>query len=575
MGSVVLWLVWLVYTAWRAPLHADEAYYWVWTQLGSWSWGYFDHPPLTAWLIAFSTEWLGRSELAVRLPFLVAHLGLCIVVLRWLGFRAWLWLLACPLMHVYGFLAVPDSLLLFLGVVFLWRWERWVDYPTWKDTLLLGGVAGLMGLAKYHAILIVLFAVLPEFLRVARRVQLWVMGAVGLLVVAPHLVWLGQHEWVTVVYQVGGRAGPPPVWSDPLVFLGVQLVVFGGLSGPWLWWVLVRQVVFLVVGRLEEGGMPMGAVRRHAWGAIGIPLFFGVASLWTRPEVHWAFPALPFWIGVVRDFSWLQGVFSRVVRGLVVLSVLVGVCIHPLFWLSSDGFPGWMQSVVRPVTLWFADGVSWIRKVNRRLADAPVLFIGGYQRPSLWWFYTGRVSAPLTTVYGRPDEFVRQGVLARFWGRRVYVVLNWVSVAVETLHVGGWDSVISYRVVDSFFYPQVPWLVLAEAGCRWSGQKGSLVCGLTGGWRRDRFWKQPELFVSGSKRFFLCLGVRSWVDGHGFQKSVYFPEYAVPVRDSFHVVVHIPAEVLRRVAKDEDVDWLPAICVSGLPPPYQYPFAGL
>ncbi len=564
----MLWLVWLAYTAWRAPLHADEAYYWVWTQLDSWSWGYFDHPPLTAWLIALSTGLLGRSELAVRLPFLFAHVGLVVVVLRWLGFRAWLWLLACPLIHVYGFLAVPDSLLLFLGMVFLWRWERWVDTPTWKDTVLLGGVAGLMGLTKYHALLIVVFAVMPELMRVVRRVQLWVMGTVGLVVIAPHLVWLVRNEWVTVAYQVWGRAGPPPVWSDPLVFLGAQLVVFGGLSGPWLWWVVISRAVSL---RWSEQDSEEGVVRRYVWGALGIPLFFGVASLWTRPEVHWAFPALPFWMGALRDFSWLRGRFSRVVHSLVVVSVLVGVSAHPLFWLSSVGLPGWMQSVVRPVTLWFADGVSWIERVDRRLADAPVLFIGGYQRPSLFWFYTGRVSAPLTTVYGRPDEYVRQGVLARFWGRRVYVVLNWVSMAVETLHVGGLDSVVSYRVVDSFFYPQVPWLVLREWGCGWLGRSSgsdSVVCRLRGVWRGGRLPVRKPLFF--------CMGVQWWVDGGGLRRSVYYPEYAVSsAGDSFRLEVRIRGEGLSWWDEAGHVEWLPAVCVSGLSPPYQYGFAGL
>ena len=30
------------------PLTADEAYYWLWSQ--HLAWGYFDHPPMIAWL---------------------------------------------------------------------------------------------------------------------------------------------------------------------------------------------------------------------------------------------------------------------------------------------------------------------------------------------------------------------------------------------------------------------------------------------------------------------------------------------------------------------------------------------
>ena len=31
------------------PLSADEAYYWLWSLHPAW--GYFDHPPMIAWLI--------------------------------------------------------------------------------------------------------------------------------------------------------------------------------------------------------------------------------------------------------------------------------------------------------------------------------------------------------------------------------------------------------------------------------------------------------------------------------------------------------------------------------------------
>ena len=53
-------------------LSYDEAYYWIYSQFPSW--GYYDHPPMVAWLISLGS-WLGHSELAVRFFFNVLGCG--------------------------------------------------------------------------------------------------------------------------------------------------------------------------------------------------------------------------------------------------------------------------------------------------------------------------------------------------------------------------------------------------------------------------------------------------------------------------------------------------------------------
>src|SRR5271169_280058 len=42
----------------------DETYYWDWSR--ELSWGYFDHPPMIAWLIAISRHLFGETTLGVR-----------------------------------------------------------------------------------------------------------------------------------------------------------------------------------------------------------------------------------------------------------------------------------------------------------------------------------------------------------------------------------------------------------------------------------------------------------------------------------------------------------------------------
>ena len=52
------------------PLAPDEANHWQWSR--HLDWGYHDQSPMIAWVIRFSTNFLGHTELAVRLPSIIA-----------------------------------------------------------------------------------------------------------------------------------------------------------------------------------------------------------------------------------------------------------------------------------------------------------------------------------------------------------------------------------------------------------------------------------------------------------------------------------------------------------------------
>ncbi|MEJ2584411.1 MAG: glycosyltransferase family 39 protein, partial [Robiginitalea sp.] len=64
--------------AYSTQLIFDEAYYWYYAQNPAW--GYFDHPPMVAWMIALGT-WLVDNELGVRL--LSCLLGVGTFLLLW------------------------------------------------------------------------------------------------------------------------------------------------------------------------------------------------------------------------------------------------------------------------------------------------------------------------------------------------------------------------------------------------------------------------------------------------------------------------------------------------------------
>ena len=65
LALVALLLILRAVMAVLLPLSADEAYYWLWSKhLAA---GYFDHPPMIAWLIRAGTLLLGDTAAGVRL----------------------------------------------------------------------------------------------------------------------------------------------------------------------------------------------------------------------------------------------------------------------------------------------------------------------------------------------------------------------------------------------------------------------------------------------------------------------------------------------------------------------------
>ena len=62
------------------PLFPDEAYYWTWSQ--NLAAGYFDHPPVIAWLVRLGTFLFGHTPFGVRVLPILAGTGCAIAVVR-------------------------------------------------------------------------------------------------------------------------------------------------------------------------------------------------------------------------------------------------------------------------------------------------------------------------------------------------------------------------------------------------------------------------------------------------------------------------------------------------------------
>ncbi len=233
----------------RAPLSADEAYYWVWSK--ALAAGYLDHPPMVALWIRAGCAVAGDTALGVRLlgpvsallgTLLLARAAEDLCPGRRAGVAASVLLNATLALGVGAVVMTPDTPLLFFWTAALAALARLLrtGRPGWW--LAVGLAGGLAMDSKYTAVLLgaavlVWLVAVPGARRWWRRWQLWAGGALALVVFSPVLAWNAAHGWVSFAKQ-GGRTGD---WhpAEALRYLGELVAGQIGLATPLVACVLV------------------------------------------------------------------------------------------------------------------------------------------------------------------------------------------------------------------------------------------------------------------------------------------------------------------------------------------------
>ncbi len=284
------------------PLFPDETYYWEWSRhLAA---GYFDHPPVLAWLIRAGTAVAGNTPLGVRFSSVLAGMlaGLLIAASarRLSGDRAALIaamvFAVMPLSAAGLVLATPDAPLLAAAAATLYAVVRALGEPahsrrafTWWCV---AGVAlGVALCSKYTAVLLPLGIFVALVARRDLRERLrepgpYVATLLAVLVFLPVILWNASHEWASFVFQLqhgfGSTSGS--VIRRELDLVGGQL----GLVSPILFIMMVVAVVAALPDREPSA-------RRHAalaFTATIVFAFFVYSATQRRVEANW--PALAY-----------------------------------------------------------------------------------------------------------------------------------------------------------------------------------------------------------------------------------------------------------------------------------------
>ena len=370
------WLLFNLLQSAVTELFHDEAYYRVFSRFPDW--GYKDHPPVTALLVAAGSELL-PGEMGVRL-FMVLLTATTLWMARCMvqpdrPLLFWSILLSMPLVHVLGFLAVPDAPLLFGSMLFFMVWKRFLERTDLPSAMALAAVLTFLAYTKYHGALLFLFALLPHP-RLLRRREFWAACLLTGAALLPHLIWQFDHDWLSFRYHLRDRAGDAWKFRFVYEYLAGQIALWGPFTSVLLW---------IAVFRFGKGS-PFELSLRSV--AAGFLIFFFYQS-WRQPtEANWTAPVfLPLlWLGYhylkerPRAGRWVIG------SGLTTLLLLVVLRV----WMAWD-FVGLKRAME------FHHWKEWTSLVEELAGDVPVVFLDRYQLPSKFAFYSGRKTWCQTT----------------------------------------------------------------------------------------------------------------------------------------------------------------------------------
>src|SRR4029453_9711321 len=197
------------------PLTFDEAYYWMWSR--HLAGGYYDHPPMVAFVIRAGTLIAGDTEFGVRLFSILLALPMSFAIYRsteilFGGTRtaaSATILLNVTLMAAVGTLIVtPDAPLLVAASVVLFFLAKVLETGRGVWWLAVGAAAGCALLSKYTAMFfgpatVIWLIAVPKLRRWLLSPWLYLGGLVALLLFTPVILWNADHQWVSFIKQLG------------------------------------------------------------------------------------------------------------------------------------------------------------------------------------------------------------------------------------------------------------------------------------------------------------------------------------------------------------------------------------
>jgi hypothetical protein len=415
---LISWLVINLAQAYFTGLFNDEAYYFFYSR--DLAWGYYDHPPLVALFIK-AGYFIFPGELGVRLLYVILSMGTILIIHKLSEAKNDLLFVTMVLSYIIfaitGFLAIPDSILLFFTALFFLFYKKYSTEASLKNGLWLGLVMAGLLYSKYLGILVIFFTFLSN-LKLITKKSFWLAVIITTVLFAPHLYWQYQHEFPTFYYHLRERSHDEFFrWSN----FGDYIVGQLAQTNPFLF---IPILYFLIIFKPRDSYER--AMKFTAAGILLLPFLFMIKG---RVEANWTMAGLiPLFLIAYRHFE-SRPKLNRLVYysgGLTLLLLLLA-----RIMLINNFIP---EKYLMKIKLETQGWAAFSQKVSSIAENRPVVFIGSYQNPSQFRFYSGKESFSFNNALYRSNQYDLEPIEQDLQGREVMLFFHKVHINPKELN---------------------------------------------------------------------------------------------------------------------------------------------
>jgi hypothetical protein len=313
------------YAAFNFPLTLDEAYYWTWSLHPSF--GYTDHPPMVAWLIAVGGLF-GHSYGAVRLPFIVSEAlaalaaGMAAKILTGssrAGAYAAIVFALIPQTKLEFAECIPDGAYITSWALALWAAAALGRRTSAQATIALGAALAACVYSRTFGWALV-FGIVAWAIVTRRDLLRPVAAACAIAVVAyvPFLLWNASVGWETFAFEFVHRQTMTFGLGMLFNVITLRTLLYGMLIVGLTWFVALRR----------PPALPL-----VAWTALPLPIILFALSFATQTETYWILgPAASLAVGCGAVLARTSALCRSV--ALTILGIGTAVATAPAIFLA-------------------------------------------------------------------------------------------------------------------------------------------------------------------------------------------------------------------------------------------------
>jgi dolichol-phosphate mannosyltransferase len=291
----------LIYAG-QVELLPEEAYYWNYAR--HLDFGYLDHPPMVAWIIAAGGALFGGGEFGVRIGAMC-----CAAIGALFMYRltrnlfgepsavvAVTLMQTLPFFFLTGMLMTPDAPLTAAWAASLYCLERALLAGRSEAWWGAGVCFGVGLLSKYTIALLGISTLI--FMLIDSRSRRWFVrvepygaAALAMAIFSPVIVWNAQHEWASFVFQTSHRLADRPQFALPkLIASAFVLLTPSGIAAVTM--IFSGRTPQPVAAQSPDSREPSAELTRRAWRFIQVstltPLaVFAIFSLRHEVKLDW------------------------------------------------------------------------------------------------------------------------------------------------------------------------------------------------------------------------------------------------------------------------------------------------